>query len=84
MVEILNAFGFVITSLINFMFTLDFGDGTTVGGFIIGFCVMSLLIRFFFRQLQAGPGATGAAFVDEYKTRRSIASSAEDVMRRSD
>lgn len=60
MVEVVNGFAFVITILINFMFTLDFGDGTgiTVGCLILAMCVMSLLIRFFFRQLQAGPGVS--------------------------
>lgn len=80
MVEILNAFGFVITSIINFMFTLDFGDGTTVGGFIIGFCVMSLLIRFFFRQLQAGPSTITSAI--EYK--KELDRARDDYYRRGD
>ena len=87
MAEVVNAFAYVITTLVNFMFELDFGDGTgtTVGGLILATCVMSLLIRFFFRQLHAGSPVISVDSklgkqVKEYKVVKGV----ENTMRRSD
>lgn len=81
MLEVVNGFAYIITTLINFMFTLNFGDGTgiTVGGLILAMCVMSLLIRFFFRQLQAGPSFSGTQIKKHVENQ--VVSSAENVMR---
>ena len=87
MAEVVNGFAYVITIIVNFLFTLDFNDGTgiTVGGLILATCVMSLLIRFFFRQIQAGPAVISVdskikTSVKEYKVVKGI----ENSMRRAD
>lgn len=58
--EIIEAYSFVITTLVNFMFQLDFGDGVTVGAYILAVGAMSILIRFLFRSIQAGPSVVSA------------------------
>lgn len=60
MAEVIEGYSMVFTSIVNFLFSLDFGDGTTVGGFMLAVCALSLIIRFLFRSIQAGPSTFAA------------------------
>ena len=88
MSQIIEGWATVFTSIVNFMFKLDFGDGTTLGGIYLAICVLAIVIRFLFRSIQAGPGAASFMINDykikERKRQNAVVRSIENVLRRND
>ena len=82
--EVIDGFALIFTSFINFLFSLKFSDGTSAGGILLAVCVMSLLIRFLFRQIQAGGSSAFSLVVDEKKQRNAAAAGFYNSMVRGD
>lgn len=75
--EIISGWSTVIISWANFLFTLEFNDGTSVGGILLASMVLSLVIRFLFRSIQAPPSYQGTVNTVETHAVKNI----ENVMR---
>lgn len=68
--EVVEGYALVMRTIVNFLFTLDFGDGITVGAFFLGSTVIAIMIRFFFRSLHAGPNVAHTAMRKEMYMKR--------------